>query len=72
MELIYEGNGQTNYENIDEECCVGCSITHMCYLPITENGINCPCRDCIIKPMCNEECHIFSDYWDMCHTHKED
>jgi hypothetical protein len=53
--------------NINEDCCAGCTITHVCNLPIIEDHKKCPCQECLIKIMCNSECDDFSDYHLLCH-----
>ena len=54
---------------IGEEC-LGCSILHKFsdgnfYCRATMNGVeffsNCPCRECLLKMMCNEVCIEFKN-----------
>jgi hypothetical protein len=37
--------------------CKGCTIDDkVCIIVATKHMIECPCRSCLVKPMCNKSC----------------
>jgi len=48
----------------NKDSCEGCNVNHFCKLWRYSN--DCPCKTCLIKTMCSEECLIFSIFEDSC------
>jgi hypothetical protein len=39
--------------------CKGCLINEMCPITDYDSAYNCPCKECLVKPTCNDPCDLF-------------
>lgn len=52
--------------NITISGCKGCAVNaeyERCRIdPINKSGIQCPCRECLVKGMCNTSCKLYQQF----------
>ncbi len=54
-----------NYGTI--EGCWGCYTRDMCKRAKHDESLNCPCKMCLIKSMCNTPCEEYKKFWGLEH-----
>jgi hypothetical protein len=46
--------------------CEGCNVNTTCGLKEFANNCYCPCRICLIKSICSEDCSEFVEFEERC------
>lgn len=55
--------------------CNGCHDEGSCMIPIMYGKAamdNCPCKDCVVKPMCSKVCDKWEEYTDILHDMRKE